>query len=103
MPGTAPPAVSISRDDAIKVSPRLAVETPSLRGSIALRGGRIDDLVLVKYHETVDPKSPNVVLFSPTDSPHPYFAEYGLIAPSGSTVKVPDRDALWQDCKPPAR
>jgi YidC/Oxa1 family membrane protein insertase len=96
VPGTAPPAVSISRDDAIKASPRLAIETPSLRGSIALRGGRIDDLLLVKYHETVDPKSPNVVLFSPTDSPHPYFAEYGFIAPSGSTVKVPDRDALWQ-------
>lgn len=102
VPGTAPPAVSISRDDAIKASPRLAIETPSLRGSIALRGGRIDDLLLVKYHETVDPKSPNVVLFSPTDSPHPYFAEYGFIAPSGSTVKVPDRDALWQ-LKPPAR
>jgi YidC/Oxa1 family membrane protein insertase len=96
VPGTAPPAVSVSRDDAIKVSPRLAIETPSLRGSIALRGGRIDDLLLVKYHETVDPKSPNVVLFSPTDSPHPYFAEYGFIAPSGSTVKVPDRDTLWQ-------
>ena len=96
MPGAAPPAASVSRDDAIKVSPRLAIETPSLRGSIALRGGRIDDLVLVKYHETVDPKSPNVVLFSPTDSPHPYFAEYGFVAPSGSTVKVPDRDTLWQ-------
>ena len=35
-------------------------------GSIALKGGRIDDLVLVKYRETVDPKSPNVVLFSPS-------------------------------------
>ncbi len=72
------------------------VETPSLKGSIALRGGRIDDLVLVKYHETVDPKSPNVVLFSPADSPHPYFAEFGWVAPAGSTLKVPDRDALWQ-------
>src|SRR4029078_12348964 len=96
VPGTAPPAAGVSRDDAIKASPPLAIETPSLRVSIAIRGGRFDDLLLVKYHETVDPKSPNVVLFSPTDSPHPYFAEYGFIAPSGSTVKVPDRDTLWQ-------
>jgi YidC/Oxa1 family membrane protein insertase len=94
--GAATPAPTVSREDSIKVSPRLAVETPSLRGSIALRGGRVDDLVLVKYHETVDPKSPNVVLFSPSDSPHPYFAEYGFIAPAGSNVKVPDGTTLWQ-------
>jgi YidC/Oxa1 family membrane protein insertase len=94
--GAATPAPTVSREDSIKVSPRLTVETPSLKGSIALRGGRVDDLLLVKYHETVDPKSPNVVLFSPSDSPHPYFAEYGFIAPSGSNVKVPDGTTLWQ-------
>ena len=65
---------------AVKISPRLEIDTPSLKGSIALEGGRIDDLVLAKYHETVDPKSPNVVLFSPADSPHPYFAEFGWVA-----------------------
>jgi YidC/Oxa1 family membrane protein insertase len=96
VPGAATPAPTVSREDSIKVSPRLAVETPSLRGSIALRGGRVDDLLLVKYHETVDPKSPNVELFSPSDSPHPYFAEYGFIAPSGSNLKVPDGTTLWQ-------
>src|SRR6185503_12856748 len=96
VPGAAAPAASVSREDAIKVSPRVAVETPSLRGSIALRGARFDDLVLVKYHLTVDPTSPNVELFSPSDSPHPYFAEYGFVAPTGTNVKVPDRDTLWQ-------
>src|SRR5690242_13920803 len=54
---TAAPA-SISRADALAASPRVAIDTPSLKGSIALKGGRIDDLALVKYHETVDPKSP---------------------------------------------
>src|SRR4029079_6321095 len=66
-PGTAPQgaipsaspaaAVQLTREEAIATSARIPVETPSLRGSIALKGGRIDDLVLVKYHETVDPKS----------------------------------------------
>ena len=60
-------------------APRVRIETPSLRGSIRSTGGRIDDLVLVKYHETVDPKSPNVVLFSPSGAPHPYYAEYGWV------------------------
>ena len=58
-------------------------------------GGKIDDIVLKDYHETVDPKSPNVTLFSPTDSPHPYFAEYGWVAQGGTQPKLPDRDTLW--------
>ncbi len=57
-----------------------AIDTPSVKGSISLKGGRIDDVVLAKYRETVDPKSANVVLFSPSGSPHPYYAEYGWIA-----------------------
>jgi YidC/Oxa1 family membrane protein insertase len=95
VPGTAPPA-GAARERTVQTTPRLAVETPSLKGSIALRGGRFDDLVLVKYHETVDPKSPNVVLFSPNDSAHPYFAEYGWVPAAGSEIKVPDGDTLWQ-------
>ncbi len=47
-------------------APRVRLETPSLQGSIALKGGRIDDVVLMKYRETVDPKSPHVELFSPS-------------------------------------
>ena len=42
--------------------PRVAVETPLMKGSIALKGGRIDDLALNQYRETVDPKSPPIVL-----------------------------------------
>ena len=96
VPGASPAAAAPqTREEAVASSPRIPVETPSLKGSIALKGGRIDDLVLVKYHETVDPKSANVTLFSPTGSPHPYFAEYGWVAQGGSSQKVPDRDTLW--------
>jgi YidC/Oxa1 family membrane protein insertase len=96
VPGIAPPSAPVTREDAIKTSPRLEIDTPSLKGSLSLRSGRFDDLVLVNYHETVDPTSPNVVLLSPTNSPHPYFAEYGWIPATGSNVKVPDRDTVWQ-------
>ena len=95
-PGTPPAAGSAASEDAINTSPRLAIDTPSVKGSIALRSGRFDDLVLVKYHETVDPKSPNVVLLSPNNSTHPYFAEFGWVPAAGSNLKVPDRDTLWQ-------
>ena len=96
VPGAASvPAPAETRKEALEASPRLHIETPSLRGSIALKSGRIDDLVLVKYHETVDPTSPNVVLLSPTNSPHPYFAEYGWVPQGAATQKLPDRDTLW--------
>jgi YidC/Oxa1 family membrane protein insertase len=91
-PAAAPP---LTREAALALGPRLAIDTPAIKGSVALVGGRIDDLTLKGYHETVDPKSPPVVLFSPSQAPHPYFAEYGWVPQAGATTKVPGRDTLW--------
>ena len=96
VPGAATPAGAVhTRETALKSSPRIAIATPSLTGSVSLRGGRIDDLVLVKYREQVSPTSPNVVLFSPAEAPNAYFAEHGWVAAGGSTVKLPGRDTVW--------
>ena len=84
-----------SRDETLKASPRIEIVTPSLEGSIALKSGRIDDLVLSKYRETVDPNSAKVTLLSPAGSPEAYFTEFGWVPQGGSHVKVPDRDSLW--------
>jgi YidC/Oxa1 family membrane protein insertase len=94
-PAVGAPAIALSREAAIAASPRLAIDTPSLKGSIALKGGRFDDLNLVKYRETVDPKSANIELFSPSDGPSPLFAEYGWVAGAGVTLPMPGRDTLW--------
>ena len=85
-----------SREAALALAPRVRVETPSLAGSISLKGGRIDDLALVKYRETVDPKSPAIVLLAPSGSPHPYYAELGWTAAAGTAVKVPDAETVWR-------
>ncbi len=95
VPGAPVTAATKTRQQALAGSPRVAIDTPSIKGSIALKGGRIDDVTFGKYHETVDPKSPNVTLFSPSDAPEPYFAEYGWVAAAGVTQKLPDRDTLW--------
>jgi YidC/Oxa1 family membrane protein insertase len=96
VPGAAAPAGGIhTRDTAIKSSPRVTIATPSLTGSISLRGGRIDDLVLAKYRERVEPTSPNVILFSPAEASNAYFAEHGWVAAGGSTTKLPGRDSVW--------
>jgi len=56
--GAAPTiAQQLSREAALKVSPRVLIDTPRLRGSISLKGGQVDDLALIQYRETVDPTS----------------------------------------------
>jgi YidC/Oxa1 family membrane protein insertase len=63
VPGQAPQPVipaTISRSGVLAASPRVKIATDSLQGSVSLKGGRIDDLALVKFRETVDPKSPPI-------------------------------------------
>jgi YidC/Oxa1 family membrane protein insertase len=94
--GTAAPGAQLSREAVIASSPRIPIETQSLRGSIALKGGRIDDLALTQYRETVDPASPAIVLLSPSGSPRPFFAQFGWVADPGVTVKTPDENSVWR-------
>jgi YidC/Oxa1 family membrane protein insertase len=89
-------AAPVSRDSAIAAAPRVKIDTPRVTGSISLKGARIDDLALVQFRETVDPKSPAIVLFSPSGTAEPYYAEFGWVAASGSTVRIPDQNTLWQ-------
>jgi YidC/Oxa1 family membrane protein insertase len=102
--GSAPPvpgqgtamAPGASREASLSSSPRIGIDTPSLRGSIAFKGGRVDDLSLIKYRETVDPNSPAIVLLSPSGSPKPFYAEFGWVTGSGASQKVPNAETLWR-------
>ena len=89
-------AAPVSRETAIASAPRIRIDTPRVSGSISLKGARIDDLALVQFRETVDPKSPAIVLFSPSNTAEPYYAEFGWVPASGLTVKLPDQNTLWQ-------
>src|SRR5882757_5703050 len=89
-------AAVVSRDAAIAATPRVKIETPSVTGSISLKGGRIDDLSLVKFRDTVDPASPPIVLYSPSNTASPYYAEFGWVPASGSTARIPDQNTVWQ-------
>ncbi|MGL4637548.1 MAG: membrane protein insertase YidC [Beijerinckiaceae bacterium] len=92
-PGVAAPA--LTREASLATSPRVAIETARLKGSIALKGGRIDDLSLSTYRETIEPSSPNIVLFSPVNSKNPYYAEFGWVAGQGVTAALPGAETEW--------
>jgi YidC/Oxa1 family membrane protein insertase len=98
--GQAAPVVqTVSLQEALERSPRVTFDTPELVGSIALKGGRIDDVRLVKYRETIDPKSPPVPVLSPPGTEHPYYAEFGWSS-SDASVKLPGPDTLWTADQP---
>src|SRR6516225_8013395 len=88
-PAAASNAPVVSRDAAIEATPRVKIETPSVIGSISLKGARIDDVSLVKFRDTVDPKSPAIVLYSPSGTASPYYAEFGWVPAAGSSVRLP--------------
>jgi YidC/Oxa1 family membrane protein insertase len=89
-------AQAASREAVIGSSPRVAIETPRLGGSINLKGGRIDDLTLTQYRETIDPASPPIVLFSPSGAPGAYYAEFGWTPATGSNAAMPGPDTVWK-------
>ena len=75
---------------------RIAIDTPKLVGSVSLRGGRIDQLALKGYHETIDPNSDLVTLLSPVGSDTPYYALFGWAAGGGlSPEEVPGANTIW--------
>jgi len=97
--GASAPAVqgavqAASRESVIAQSPRVAIATPRLKGSINLTGGRVDDLTLTGYRETTEPNSPEIVLLAPDGTAHPYFLQFGWV-PNDSAVKVPGPDTRW--------
>jgi len=77
---------------ALQSTPRVAIRTPSLSGSIDLKGAQIDDLLLLDHKQTIAPNSPPVRLLSPLGTPGAYIAEFGWSA-QGS--QVPTLDTMW--------
>ncbi len=91
--GEAPAA--LSRAEALAQAPRIAVDSTTLSGSIALKGGLFDDLILKRYRETIEPGSPQIKLLHPLGVAQPYYVNFGWSAgPEGPPV--PGRDSLWQ-------
>ncbi len=96
VPAAAGPAIeTMLIEKVLKKSPRLPVDNGRLFGSIALESGRLDDILLSDYRETIEPDSPNIRLLRPAGLPDSYFAEFGWVAP-GKDAALPDASTLWK-------
>ncbi|MBO3758845.1 membrane protein insertase YidC [Ciceribacter sp. L1K22] len=94
LPGAIQATAEATREQAIAKSPRVAIETNALVGSINLAGARFDDLKLKDYRETVDDDSPIITLLSPADSRSGYFTELGYVG-SSEAGSVPGPATVW--------
>jgi YidC/Oxa1 family membrane protein insertase len=94
-PGAAATQALGTREEALAASARVRIDTPRIAGSFALTGARIDDVSLKAYRETVDPRSPNIVLFSPLGGPNAYYSDFGWVAAPGTAVALPDATTRW--------
>ncbi|MEM8850558.1 MAG: membrane protein insertase YidC [Pseudomonadota bacterium] len=95
-PGAVVATPQETREDAIAATTRITVDTPRLTGSISLTGGRLDDLSLKDYRETLDDDSPIVTLLTPAGGPDAYYALHGW-TPSGNLGfdQVPSATTEW--------
>jgi YidC/Oxa1 family membrane protein insertase len=90
VPDTATPTTSADTT-AIATAARVQIETPHLTGSISTLGGRIDDLKLSQYRETLQPGSDTVRLLTPVGQDSAYYALFGWApGPGLAATDVPD-------------
>jgi YidC/Oxa1 family membrane protein insertase len=79
-------AGAFARESALAKGRRIQIESATVDGSISLdEGGRFDDLRLKAYRETVDPKSPEIVLLSPGGTANPYYAYFDWKVPGADS------------------
>lgn len=71
---------------------RVTIDTPTLTGSINLRGARFDDLKLKDYRVTIAKDSDIVTLLKPSSDADGYIGEFGYLGVDGA----PASDAVWQ-------
>lgn len=86
------------RSDVIKDDKRIPIATRELQGSINLKGGRIDDLSLTNFRESVDPASPRIILLSPSGSAAPnnaFYTELSWLSDNTATA-VPTSQTEWK-------
>jgi YidC/Oxa1 family membrane protein insertase len=86
----------LNRDQAITYSEeqRVKIDNGKVKGSINLKGARIDDLLLEDYNVTLNNNSKKVVLLSPSNTKESYFAEFGWVSNSDN-IELPTSETLW--------
>jgi len=92
----APAQAALAKPRDVKVAlaetGRVLIETPKIKGSINLKGARLDDLILPLHTVSLDKNSGPVRILSPAGTEHSQFAGFGW---TGSGANLPNADTIW--------
>ncbi|MFA5593054.1 MAG: membrane protein insertase YidC [Micavibrio sp.] len=88
-------AIVKPRDEIIAETGRVLIETPTLTGSINLKGGRLDDVRLKDYYKTIEKKD-RVDVLSPARTASPRYVETGWIGSKEFAGGLPGDDTVWR-------
>ena len=88
-------AQAISRENSIEGSDRFYFENKNVKGSIALKGALIDDIVFKNYKEEINDNR-KVVYLNPKETKDGYFIETGWATSNLEKASVPSPDSEWK-------
>ena len=83
------------KEDILSVDQRVKINTPSLTGSINLKGALLDDLTLSNYKVSLDEESDNIDLLSPDGTANPYYIELGWKSLGNQNIQLPNLETVW--------
>ena len=89
--------ITKTKEEIIVADNRVLINAPSLKGSINLKGAILDDLVLLKYKESLEKQSKNINLFYPDLTANPYYLEIGWKSRiNSSNIDLPNLKTEWK-------
>jgi YidC/Oxa1 family membrane protein insertase len=74
---------------------RIKISTPKIKGSIALKGMRFDDVTLLDYKKDLKSNKEGLALLAPSNTEESYFAEVGWYSEFAGT-DLPNKSTVWK-------
>ena len=86
--------IKISREEAMKDGKRILFENENIKGSISLKGSKIDDLEFKKFKAKLNGEE-NVTLLNPSKVENGYYVETGW-ATTNKNIDIPNSKTVWE-------
>ena len=83
----------LDRDVAV-TDKRASIKSDKIKGSINLKGGRLDDVTLLDYTVSVKEDAAYVDLLNPKNTKDAYFVDFDTLCPN--KTDLPKHDSIWE-------